>query len=60
MSSRYELHPRLAALQATLVKAERKLPLNQPIRSAHLYDEAIKTIDEMVERFSETIRQAQQ
>ncbi|WP_326637308.1 hypothetical protein OG884_26610 [Streptosporangium sp. NBC_01755] len=60
MSSRYELHPRLSALQATLAKAERKLPLSQPIRSADLYDEAIKTVDEMVERFGEIIEQARQ
>lgn len=60
MSSRYELHPRLAALQAILAKAERKLPLSQPIRSADLYDEAIKTVDEMIERFGEIIEQARQ
>ena len=60
MSSRYELGPRLDALRATLAKAERKLPLSQPIRSADLYNEAIKTVDEMIERFNEVIEQARQ
>ncbi|GHH67542.1 hypothetical protein GCM10017673_14690 [Streptosporangium violaceochromogenes] len=58
MSSRYELHTRIAALQAVLAKAERQLPLNQPIRSTHLYEEAIKTLDEMTAQFRATIDQA--
>lgn len=47
MSNRYELNNTISQLQAALAKAERKLPLSQPVRSADLYTHAITQIKDM-------------
>lgn len=58
MTSRYDLNPRLAKLQAVLAKAERTLPLDQPLRSADLYAQALHTVDQLIERLEAAVAEA--
>ncbi|MFW6598136.1 hypothetical protein ACQBAU_16230 [Propionibacteriaceae bacterium Y2011] len=59
MPSRYELNPKLDRLRAVLAKAERKLHLAQPIRSADLYAEAERAVDALVERYQRITDEAE-
>jgi hypothetical protein len=56
---RYTLNKSLSKLQATLAKAERKLPLSQPVRSWHLYADAITAIDTLTTQIQARIDNAQ-
>jgi hypothetical protein len=55
---RYALADATAQLRATLAKAERKLPLSQPVRSWDLYADAIAEIDALTARMQARINDA--
>lgn len=57
-ASRYTLNPKIEKLRAALARAERTMPLGQPMRSTHLYAEAGQRIDDLLDWVQETSRRA--
>ena len=58
MSNRAELHRAIGDATKTLAKAERRLHLGQDVRSAHLYAEAVRALDEITEHANAAIANA--
>ncbi len=59
-ANRDDLHQAINRLTASLAKAERQLPLSQPIRSWDLYAHAIQHLDTLTDNVRTTITRARE